>query len=871
MSQPRIVYRLTETQNNILDLNTTLRSQTVSFNDENPGFVQRVASSYDQTRMIADNDETDLENFFARPIILDEFQWSTTTRFYQFFDPWDLFIMNPRVANRMSNYHLLKGKLHVRFQVNGNGFYYGRILANYIPRYAADDMIFDRALIYADNVEASQRPKIYIDPTLNEGGDIVCPFLCPTDTISLVEGDWINMGRISMRELNQLRHANGNTDAITITVLAWMEDVVLSVPTNNNIASLPSQGGLEVLEPQAGVRKRRVSVKSNTSSKSNKSDEYGTGPVSGPASTVARIAGSLTNAPFIGPYAKATEIGANALANVARIFGYSRAQTLEPTHMYTPRFIPNMANTNTPDTSNKLALDCKQELTVDPAVVGLDCGVDEMTIQSITTRESLIGKAEWNQADLPGQILWSLGVSPNYVVQYDPGAGDAIEYHSTASNFGSMPFRFWRGSIRYRFQIVCSAYHKGRLRLQWDPHSYTGQEYNVQHTHVIDIAQETDFSIDIGWGSEFGWLYTTGMTAPQKFAIRSAFTGDASDLIYNGVLTMSVQNILTAPNASAGDVVEVNCFVSTCDDFEVAVPDCENVNNITYFSAIAPGAGLEAIEDIPQEFLEPQSGVEQQGDMENTEEPSRPELWMTDARKGEKLDITDAATLVYHGESITSFRNCLKRYCNIGFVPLANGSADVDFYNFYHNSFPPLPGPIGLDASWTIDATPEVNYCKQSLFSYLSPAYVARRGGSRWKFTYLNNKADNHTSAIMYAIGGPKNTAIVSGTTTVSSSTLANTNANNSSLLPNTWCGAEATHCLVNPTVEVEVPFQTQRRFSDARRVSSSNSTGDRFYQLSLVSRGSATAPPVVVAAHAAAEDLSLHMYIGPPVMYVNA
>lgn len=832
----------------------------MSSNDESPGYEQRVASCYDQTRMITDNDDTDLQNFFARPIVLDEFEWSTTVRFYEFFDPWDMFITNPRIANRMCNFHLLKGKLHLRFQVNGNGFYYGRLLVNYLPRFSADNLTFDRAPIFADNVEASQRPKIYIDPTLNEGGDLVCPFLCPTDTINLVEGDWTAMGRVSMRELNQLRHANGATEPITITMLAWMEDVVLSVPTANNIFGLSNQCGLE-LEPQMAVQKRksRVTVKSN---KSNKSDEYGSGPVSGPASTLARIAGSLTNAPFIGPYAKATEIGASAVASVARVFGYSRAQTLAPTMTYTPRFIPNMANTNTPDTSNKLALDCKQELTVDPAVVGLESGVDEMTIQSISTRESFIESTVWNQEDLPGQILWSIGVSPSVITQYDAGGGAPIEYHSTACNFASMPFRFWRGSMRYRFQVVCSAYHKGRLRLQWDPYGYDNQEYNVQHTHIIDIAQDTDFSVDIGWGHEQGWLYTTGMTAPEKFVIRGPFTGTASDLFTNGTLTLSVQNVLTAPNATAGQLVEINCFCSTCDDFEVAVPDCQNIENITYFSDFTPGGGLE-----------PQSGVEQQGDTEQTEEPSRPELWMTETRKGNKLDITDYGTMVYHGESITSFRNCLKRYCNVGFVPLSIGTTGVDFHNFYHNLYPPLPGPIGSNASWTIDGTRAVNYCKQTLYSYLAPAYIAERGGMRWKFSNTNLNVNLvRIDGYMYAIGGPK-TGVLSGEFNVSSASITDTNANNSQLIANTWCGAEGTVINFNNTVEAEVPYQTPRRFQDARNISNVNTTSDRFVHLHLITRGNPSATetrPTVIAAVAAAEDYSLHMYIAPPVMYVR-
>jgi len=153
-----------------------LKEQNVSFNDQSAGYVHSLNSVIDSTRTNTDAYDVELGNFFERPLKIATYEWSTTITFFQDFDPWSLYLENPRVANRISNFKLLKGKLHVKFMINGNAFYYGRLLANYIPRHNSDNIIVNRALVSVDNVEASQRPHIYIDPTTNQAGEIACPF-----------------------------------------------------------------------------------------------------------------------------------------------------------------------------------------------------------------------------------------------------------------------------------------------------------------------------------------------------------------------------------------------------------------------------------------------------------------------------------------------------------------------------------------------------------------------------------------------------------------------------------------------------------------------------------------------------------------------
>jgi hypothetical protein len=146
-------------------------------------------------------------------------------------------------------------------------------LANYKPLDFNDDFTVDRALITQDNVAASQRPHVYLDPTTSAGGDMILPFVWDYNACRLPLGDFSRLGAFSIRTLTDLKHANGASDPITISVFAWAEDMHLSTPTVQDSLGLTPQMEETILDPQA--------------------DEYGTGPISRPASIVANWMGKL--------------------------------------------------------------------------------------------------------------------------------------------------------------------------------------------------------------------------------------------------------------------------------------------------------------------------------------------------------------------------------------------------------------------------------------------------------------------------------------------------------------------------------------------------------------------------------------------------
>jgi len=531
------------------------KEQVISFKDEQPGFTTMLDSLPDATSHITHKGDASLQAFFARPLKIQEYQWAIGASLYEEFNPWSDVFSNARVINRMANYKLLKAKICVKMLINGNGFYYGRAIASYTPLPTYEEFIPVRALIAQDLIRMTQRPHIYLDPSASQGGTLCMPSVWFANAMDVTTNDIEAQGVVTLRMLNPLKHANGATAPIIISVFAWLEDVELSVPTSVNPLSIVPQS----------------------------SDEYGDRPASSIASAISKAAGRMENIPSIGPYMRSTAMVAGVAADVAKHFGYSRPVETDPPKGMKPQFCGVLANTNVPDTSNKLSMDVKQELTIDPRVVGL-ADKDELNIKHLAMKESFLTTFTWATENDPEDRLFNALVSP---IQYQTALVADLEVHLTPMAFAAIPFKYWRGSLNYRFQFAASAYHKGRIRIVYEPTSIQSSEYNVVYSHIVDLSVEQDFTMRIGWGSKWPFLETqilepTG-TLPWNFATEVI----SNPRFHNGNISVYVLNSLTTPNSVVDNNISVNVFVSASDDFEVAVPNGAH-NAFSFFPQSGP-------------------------------------------------------------------------------------------------------------------------------------------------------------------------------------------------------------------------------------------------------------------------------------------
>lgn len=821
----------------IFSAETKAKYENVQFSDQHDPYAYEMETVMDETRRMEDQDDATLAKFFSRPVKIAEQEWSTSTSLNFDLDPWSLYFNNPRVSNRLTNFYLLRANLRVKVVINGNGFQYGRMLVNYLPLPTYDTMSTNAALLRQDLVQASQRPHIFLNPTLSTGGEMKLPMFYHNNYMRIPDGDWREMGRLFFRTINQLRHANGASDVVTITVYAWAEDVAMSVLTSVDQFTLEPQSG-EIDEANAK------------------------GVISGPATTVSKYAAYAAGVPYIAPYARATEIASKAIASVAKMFGYSRPSITKAPEPYRPQMVSSLACTTVPDNAAKLTVDDKQELTIDPRISGVG-GVDPLNIVEIARRESYLTTFQWNIGTAPDTLLWNSRIDPALWAE-SPGTTNAI--HLPACAMAALPFDAWKGTIKFRFQVVCSSFHKGRLRIVYDPryladNTYLGfSEYNTNYLKVVDLAEEQDFTIEIGTAQHVSYLkhMRPGVDSVTDAYGTSRFTGTRA--FGNGVIGVFVVNELTTPSDVVTNDIEINVYVSAGEDFEVANPNAD----IFQYTFAPPPLEPQSGEVVPDGFSHSAIDTPQQDESTIIGLPPK---------DSPKLNS------VFYGETIVSFRSLLKRYMlwsAIGknsTVPVVCAGRRPAFP--YHRGY--VPGAVDAVAGGTA-----YNYVNTVLLHWVRAAFSGSRGSIRYKFVprgAFDGEERLEVSRVSRTNGFTnfENSCVALPQYPNAKASRFSAVCNpgvfgNSSICPEMGAaGIAIAHANVNACLEVEIPYQESVRFEPGKRI---NRTRDGVgmnafdYRAFFPTGGNGTDTAVFDVYVAAGEDFQTYFFSGMPRVY---
>lgn len=786
---------------------------------ENGLHQKRDNSYYD-----ADQSEVSLNEFLSRPIRIGTFTWTPGIPFVALpQNVYSLFFSNPRNINRLAGYRYMKADLCVSFLINGTSFHYGCILASawirpFNDSYAGQTSGF---------VIASQRPHVMLTPSNATGGCLRLPMATSHNGISIVP-DPFDLSRtvyaINFDELVPLAHTNAVTDPVTITMMAWAENVVLAAPTAlNPIGYVPQSG------------------------------EYGKGVISKPAATLAHMAGKLTNAPYIGRYMLATSMFSNATAVVASAFGYSKPVIVSDYVKALHRTAPNMASANEHEPIHKLALDEKQEVTIDPTVTGFE-SKDEMTLSSIVTKEAIMTVFTYPQAAPVNQVLFQGLVTPMLynIANFTPSTN--ISFDMVPMCWMGAAMTNWRGTIIYRFRCIKSAFHRGRLKIAHEPSSILAvTQDNVNNSVIWDISEQDEIEVAVGWANYWPYLQcrvlepTLAGTFANPYTITSS--GAPVPLVTNGfyengILTLSVINELNVPQALASPPVGIVVSVRAGDDFEFYGPTDRCIKRIRYTPQSGHAGGRDGRD---------QSGTSQSA---YTFEKAQNLHYL-----GPKL--TSPMSVICHGDPVVSLRVLLKRYMFEGaYVMVATANSS---YRLIMSAFPYQPGkwPGGKDTP-AAGGTIQANQVNMTFLAYFSPGYFAQRGGLRNRYRWYDKIGalpDNFTVTRI------PEAAYVSGASPLAA-------AGVSAVVGHTFNGGNqwygATGRVIQPvgnvaTLDAEIPHVNNTRFRYSRTVDPSIALQSHV-QIGCHFKAAATA--VLDRYVSAADDFSLINFIGVPRTY---
>jgi hypothetical protein len=692
---------------------------------------------------VADND-CSLNEFLARPILIANWNWGTST-FNQELDPWNAVLNNKRVANRICNYSLLRAICRVKVIINGNGFYYGRLMMSYLPFADIDQQTVFTTTAQTSLIPMSQCPHIYIDPTLSVGGEMTLPFFYPADYVRLQDlSTERSLGKLLFYQIAQLKHANqdisSSFETISVSVYAWFENVELLGPTNFNSTGTTAQSGKET-----GDTKK---------------------PISQTCTAVANASSALVKVPVIGKYAFAVEQAAKTASTVASALGYCQPRDPQEPVRFQPRITSNMATTNATDNSLKLSVDTKQDLTIDPTIAGLS-SVDELSISRIAGIRSYLTRFTWALSKVSGDTLFSMYVTPTLFYK-DPVLSNI---YMTAICGASIPFRYWTGSIKLKFTVISSSFHRGRLVFTYDPLWIPGtREDNTNYTHVVDISETREIELTIGMYQKTQWLPIANDWDTETYY--RPFTPLTTLLPWtNGVINCYVLNELTSPNSDPTLNTDVSIMVEVAagDDFRVAVP----TDNICQYEMTTAQSGVEVADAV--------------GDVDATEEVSHINI------------ASQHQDRVYIGEAVDSFRTLLKRYN--GYTRFSTSGAYEEI-SMSLQGYPAFTGQV--------DNVPYTgtNAISTTLTSYLMRAFAGWRGGVRWKVIAHTSIGGTLAASRLDSVAVPFSVDTV--TFTGETQNVINFLQNRSE---EAMLGLVMTDVVVNPCLDIEIPYYSEYKF----------------------------------------------------------
>jgi len=664
--------------------------QVTDFHDEVTPQMLDFSSSCDPTFTSDNAPDADLGSFLSRPVKVATVNYDILTALNSAYDIWYLYLNHSVIKNKIENYKYLKADLHLKFIINASPFYYGCVLANYRP---LKDRTFDAGANSAiHNAIRTQRPHTYIYPSTNQGSEMKIPFFYPKNYLDITSAsDVQNMGELRLDALVQLRTASTSTTNLDIQVYAWLENVTLLMPT----VKAALQSGEDLVDFDFSYVKPQ-------------GDEYEEdGPVSGPASAVASVASKLENVPYIGAFARSTNMIASSVANVAKYFGFTKTPVIDSVSPYKDLPFHSFSSTEIGQPTEKLSLDPKNELVVDPRVCGLS-GLDEMNLNVLCKKEAMYTVMAWTTAAGANTQIGQINAGPTM-----PIINGTNFVLPPVSHFAHM-FKYWRGSLIFRFKIICSQYHRGRLQIFFDPAVSSSVDPSAQYNEIIDITSDVDVEIVVPYVKETPWTTVNkNVLTPQYVESAGPITADPDNSL--GVLSLVVNTPLTAPVTTADAFIM--CYIRAGDDFELGDPD-EIDQSITYF----PQSGYNLVDFDYSKFL-PQSN--------NVFGYDKPRSLLI--FKGSTTTHPETFG-VCMGEKVTSVRALLRRATlTLTRKITSNTSAALAVEHTLMSRYP-LCG--GFDTNGIHDKTVsgKYNYVYNHPFNMTTTCYVGSRGSMEWHF-----------------------------------------------------------------------------------------------------------------------------------------
>lgn len=674
---------------------TTVQTITVFDNVDPTEIVQPM--SITRSLIPMEDSSQGISNFLSRPVLLDTINWTATTSTVSYISPWTELIANPQYNKKLINFNGLRADVRLRFVLNGTPFHYGRAIAWYLPMTSRDDgskltrdSYLNRIINHVTGGGVYGIQHVVLDPTLSTPCEMLIPYESSFDYIpfngaSTVLSSSKNLGVVGVSVDTALLSASQAVpEPITIQVYGWFENVVLIMPTPYESVSAQQLPALE----RVSIEDFDIEVQGGEATSK--------GPITRVASAIAATASVLKQIPFIKPFAMATEIGANAVSGIATIFGFSLPVTVDRYEVVKQHMASNWTYLSGRDTSVKVTLDPLQEVTVDPIAMGLSDPRDQMSYAYLMKIPTLLGRYTWAVGTAEGTTLCTHNVTPART-PCSPSNTFPTTFYPSPLNALAHGHRYWVGTLKYRIEVICSAYHKGRIQVRYIPNGLgtllstpiPGFGLPNAQTFIMDLSVDHKKEFTIGWCQEV----PNRVSAPMISSTDAGAPMNAS--LCNGLFTVEILTKLTAPATVAP--VKVLIFMEGTDQLRFIEP-----TNI-YYSQVQIQGGQSEV-------------VSTGGDL-------------VSVHFGGPYNLPSNYSQVIHGEQCVSLRSLLKR-----FVPVGRFGNSTTGANVLKEQL--LEARVYLDPYVGTTGTPYYATQYSTYTDFWRLSYLGSKGGRRYKLLW---------------------------------------------------------------------------------------------------------------------------------------
>jgi hypothetical protein len=440
------------------------------------------------------------------------------------------------LGKKFANLRLFYCDIKITVVVQGAPFVAGKLVYAFDPRPTNPDLtaVASSSIAAPQKVRSLLLPHIDIDPSENK----VYELILPCSTIWGLYDRTRSFGSYNAyyTVVNPLISGTATAPTVAITTYMSLTNLTMAVPTlSSKSLSSKEQGKYSSFFRQAST-----------------------------------VADAVAKVPIPGLPEAATLFSnlSSSAANALAWFGFAKPLVQERTYVALTNTANNLTLVDNKDAAINLALRTTNSLGIDSSSCPL-LSKEDQEISVLAAKPGLVAQIAVAPADAAGAAVGSLYVHPATCYLTDaPAIGSG--YELTPIAYVTRPFRYWRGTMKVKLEVVASVFHRLTLCVAYYPDATAAVDTFANAVQTLrcwnlQVSGRTEHELEIPWSQ------------PQAFALNKkigrawpwtpSFYG--LNNVANGFLTFYVVNPLQSNGST--DLVRINVYFSS-DDLVIASP-----------------------------------------------------------------------------------------------------------------------------------------------------------------------------------------------------------------------------------------------------------------------------------------------------------